>query len=195
MRNFTVPLGIVQFHRGKCRVPVYNNTDRPIHIDKSSTLGNIDMDSSFCVLRQAPVSLPGERPGNQRRPHTEATPSGRMSQGAEQLYSASHTDSSINRSRLRKDKIKKYKHLEPDDPRLNMTDREIIDQYVDLNPKDTHLPPEEIADFRQFLYKNKIAFSLHDEIGDSGEEVDFQLVKTLLFSSDHTLVQNQTKCL
>ena len=64
MRNFTVPLGIVQFHRGKCRVPVYNNTDRPIHIDKSSTLGNIDMDSSFCVLRQAPVSLPGERPGN-----------------------------------------------------------------------------------------------------------------------------------
>ena len=139
------------------------------------------MDSSFCVLRQAPVSPPGGRPGNQQSHDAVATPGGRTGQVGEQLYSASHIDRSINRSNLRKDKLRKYKHLEPDDPRLNMTDREIIDQYVDLNPKDTHLPPEEIADFRQFLYKNKIAFSLHDEIGDSGEEVDFQLVNDTPF--------------
>ena len=182
MRNFTVPTGIVQFHRGKCRVPVYNNTDRPIHIEKSSTLGNIDMDSSFCVLRQAPVYPPGGGAGTKRRPimqrrHLVVG----MNLRAEQLYSATHSGSSVDRSNLKRDKMSLYKHLEPDDPRLHMTDKEIIDQFVDLNPKDTHLPPEEIDDFRQFLYKNKTAFSLHDEIGDSGEVVDFQLVKDTPF--------------
>ena len=57
----------------------------------------------------------------------------------------------------------KFKHLEESDPRLSMTDREIIEKYVDLNPTDTQLSSEEVEEFQDFLHENKEAFSLHDE--------------------------------
>ena len=166
MCKHTVPVGIVQFHRGKCRVPVYNDTDQAVYIDKNSTVGNIDIDSSFSVLRQAPVAPPGVTADKQG-----------------QVFSLRPTEGTkgINRKHLKANNMHKFKHLEESDPRLSMTDREIIEKYVDLNPTDTQLSSEEVEEFQDFLHKNKEAFSLHDEVGDSGEVVDFKLVNDTPF--------------
>ena len=59
--------------------------------------------------------------------------------------------------------IDKYPWLDPDDERRNMTDREILEKYVDL--KNSCLNKEEKVKVMGMLFKYKEAFSLRDEIG------------------------------
>ena len=61
------------------------------------------------------------------------------------------------------DDIDPWPWLEPDDPRRNMTDREILEKYVNL--EDSDLTPEEKKELMKVLLKYKQAFSLRDEIG------------------------------
>ena len=64
----------------------------------------------------------------------------------------------INTLRKEKEEMKvNYPWLEPDDERRNMSDREILDKYVDLD-KSCLLDSD-------MLYKCKDIFSLRDEIG------------------------------
>ena len=69
---------------------------------------------------------------------------------------------------LRKDReqttpIDKYLWLDSEDERRNMTDREILEKYVDL--KNSCLNKEEKGKVIDMLFKYKEAFSLRDEIG------------------------------
>ena len=59
--------------------------------------------------------------------------------------------------------IDKYPWLDPEDERRNMTDREILEKYVDL--KNSCLNKEEKVKVMDMLFKYKEAFSLRDEIG------------------------------
>ena len=59
--------------------------------------------------------------------------------------------------------IDKYLWLDPEDERSNMTNREILEKYVDL--KDSYLNEEEIVKVMDMLFKYKEAFSPRDEIG------------------------------
>ena len=56
-----------------------------------------------------------------------------------------------------------YPWLDPDDDRRHMTDREILEKYVNLN--NSCLSKEEKIKVMDMLYKYKEAFSLRDEIG------------------------------
>ena len=68
----------------------------------------------------------------------------------------------INTLKEEKEEMKeKYRWLEPDNVRRNMSDKEIVDKYVDLNKSC-------LMDFKKkqvmgMLYKYKDAFSLRDE--------------------------------
>ena len=67
---------------------------------------------------------------------------------------------------LKKEKeemIEKYPWLEPDDERRNMSDREILDRYVDLDK--SCLADSEKKQVMDMLYKYKDTFGLRDEIG------------------------------
>ena len=57
----------------------------------------------------------------------------------------------------------KHPWLESSDARKYMSDREILDKYIDLDK--TCLTKEEKKQFMDMLYKYKDAFSLRDEIG------------------------------
>ena len=57
----------------------------------------------------------------------------------------------------------KYPWLDPEDKRRNMTDREILEKYIDLEM--SCLNKEEKVDLMDMLYKYREAFSLRDEIG------------------------------
>ena len=70
--------------------------------------------------------------------------------------------------------IDKYPWLDPEDERRNMTDREILEKYVDL--KNSHLNKEEKVKVMDMLFKYKEAFSLRDEIGTCPNiEVDIEV--------------------
>ena len=56
----------------------------------------------------------------------------------------------------------KYPWLDPEDERRNMTDREILEKYVNLN--NSCLNKEEKMKVMDMLYKCREAFSLRDEI-------------------------------
>ena len=57
----------------------------------------------------------------------------------------------------------KYPWLEDSNERKYMTDREILDKYVNLD--NSALTRRERKEVRELLYKYKDAFSLRDEIG------------------------------
>ena len=56
-----------------------------------------------------------------------------------------------------------YPWLDKDDPRRNMTDRECLENYIDLS--DSDITEKEKDKLHKVLYKYKKAFSLRDEIG------------------------------
>ena len=59
--------------------------------------------------------------------------------------------------------VHKYPWLDPEDKRRNMTDREILENYINLEV--SCLNKEEKVEVMDMLYKYKEAFSLRDEIG------------------------------
>ena len=56
-----------------------------------------------------------------------------------------------------------YPWLSSDDPRRNMSDKEILDKYIDLSKSD--LSTREKKRLMEMIYEHRPAFSLRDEIG------------------------------
>ena len=69
----------------------------------------------------------------------------------------------LKRDREQTTPIDKYPWLDPEDERRNMTDREILEKYIDL--RNSCLKKEEKVKVMDMLYKYKEAFSLRDETG------------------------------
>ena len=69
----------------------------------------------------------------------------------------------LKEEREQKSPTHKYPWLDPDDERRHMTDREILEKYINLN--NSCLNKEEKTEVMDMLYKYREAFSLRDEIG------------------------------
>ena len=69
----------------------------------------------------------------------------------------------LQKEREQKSLTDKYPWLYPDDERKHMTDREILEKYINLN--NSCLDKEEKAKVMDMLFKYREAFSLRDEIG------------------------------
>ena len=69
----------------------------------------------------------------------------------------------LKKEREQKSPTDKYPWLDPDDERKHMTDREILEKYINLN--NSCLDKEEKTKVIDMLYKYREAFSLRDEIG------------------------------
>ena len=80
--------------------------------------------------------------------------------------------------------VDKHPWLSPHDERRNMTDREILEKYIDLGA--SCLNKEERLKVMDMLYKYKEAFSLRDEIGTCPNiEVDIEVTDRSPFLLDH----------
>ena len=92
---------------------------------------------------------------------------------------------------LKKDKeqttlVDKYPWLSPDDKRRNMTDREILEKYIDSET--SCLNKEERLKVVDMLYKYKNTFSLRDEIGTCPNiEVEIEVTDRSPFLLDHIM--------
>ena len=69
----------------------------------------------------------------------------------------------LKKEREQKSPRDKYPWLDSDDDRRHMTDREILEKYINLN--NSCLSKEEKVKVMDMLFKYKEAFSLRDEIG------------------------------
>ena len=69
----------------------------------------------------------------------------------------------LKQERGQKSPTDRYPWLDPDDERRHMTDREILEKYINLN--NSCLNKEEKTKVMDMLYKYREAFSLRDEIG------------------------------
>ena len=69
----------------------------------------------------------------------------------------------LKKEREQKSLTDKYPWLDPDDERRHMTDREILEKYINLN--NSCLNKEEKTRVMDMLFKYREAFSLRDEIG------------------------------
>ena len=80
----------------------------------------------------------------------------------------------------------KYPGLDPEDERRHMTDREILEKYVNLN--NSCLNKEEKMKVMDILYKYREAFSLRDEIGTCPNiEVEIDITDKSPFFIRHTM--------
>ena len=71
--------------------------------------------------------------------------------------------STLKKEREQKSPEGKYPRLDQDDEQRLMTDKEILDRYIDLD--NSCLNKEEKREVMDMLYRYKEAFSLRDEIG------------------------------
>ena len=69
----------------------------------------------------------------------------------------------LKREREQKSLTDRYPMLDPKDERRHMTDREILEKYINLN--NSCLSKEEKTKVMDMLFKYREAFSLRDEIG------------------------------
>ena len=69
----------------------------------------------------------------------------------------------LKKEREQKSLTEKYPWLDPDDERKHMTDREILEKYINLN--NSCLDKEEKTKVMDMLFRYREAFSLRDEIG------------------------------
>ena len=69
----------------------------------------------------------------------------------------------LKKDREEKLSTDKYPWLDPEDKRRYMTDREILDKYINLN--NSCLSKEEKTKVMDMLFKYREVFSLRDKIG------------------------------
>ena len=69
----------------------------------------------------------------------------------------------LKKDREQTTSVDKHPWMDPEDERRNMTDREILEKYIDLET--SCLNKEKKSKVMEMLYKYKEAFSLRDEIG------------------------------
>ena len=92
----------------------------------------------------------------------------------------------LKKDREQTTSLDKYPWFSPDDKRRNMTDREILEKYIDLGA--SCLNREERLKVMDMLYKYKEAFSLRDEIGTCPNiEVEIEVTDKSTFLLDHIM--------
>ena len=84
------------------------------------------------------------------------------------------------RQEEKNDSKERYPWLDEDDERKYMTDKEILDKYINLN--DSCLNEKEKKQVMEMLYEYKDVFSLRDEIGMCPNiEVNIEVMDNLPF--------------
>ena len=86
----------------------------------------------------------------------------------------------------------KYPCLDNTDERKHMSDREILEKYIDLS--NTCLHEEEKEEVTDILYRYKEAFSLRDEIGTCpNNEVEINVTDKSPFLLDHIMLERKIR--
>ena len=157
----------LKFIRNKATLDITNNTRETIIFDKKTSIGILDLRSlGYYKIKQ-----------------------GVLQQNLNKYYQFEDANKiCIDFNRLiqkqrqeeRNVSEERYPWLEEDDERKYMTDKEILDKYINL--KDSCLNEKERKQVMEMLYEYKDVFSLRDEIGMCPNiEVNIEVTDNLPF--------------
>ena len=140
----------LKFIRNKATLDITNNTRETLIFDKKTSIGILDLRSlGYYKIKQ-----------------------GVLQQNLDKYYHFEEVDKICadfnrimeeKRQEERNSSKERYPWLEEDDERKYMTDKEILDKYINL--KDSCLDEKERKQVMEMLYEYKDIFSLRDEIG------------------------------
>ena len=140
----------LKFIRNKATLDIMNNTREMIIFDKKTSIGILDLRSlGYYKIKQ-----------------------GVLQQNLDKYYQFEEVDKICEdfnriveekRQEEKKDSKERYPWLDDADERKYMTDKEILDKYINL--KDSCLDEQERKQVMEMLYEYKDVFSLRDEIG------------------------------
>jgi len=153
LKKYSPTYMCIRMKRNKSMIMVCNATNKPVTISKQKHVGTVELRDLYRVMEPAIISS-----------------------GKDHIMSMSLSQSKNvpRKQSLYNEKTKKYPHLEKDDERLNMTDKQIIDKKINLD-KCTFNPANRQT-LLDTIYDKSQAFSLHDEIGTNpNHEVSFKL--------------------
>ena len=168
--QFTATNSLVKFHSGKASIVLYNPFNRAINLHKNKPIASIrfqDLANTFHPFNCNSHLQPDQAHCFRTSKVAKSPKSVKVSTPPVQDQSAMSTE------QLKASKLAKYPHLESSDPRLTMTDVEILNQDVKLD--DCVLSFKDKAKLQDLLVHYKEAFSLHSEIGNTDLTVDFEL--------------------
>ena len=140
----------LKFIRNKATLDITNNTRETIIFDKKTSIGILDLRLlGYYKIKQ-----------------------GVLQQNLNKYYQFEDANKiridfnriiEKQRQEEKNDSEERYPWLEEDDERKYMTDKEILDKYINL--KDSCLNEKERKQVMEMLYEYKDVFSLRDEIG------------------------------
>ena len=140
----------LKFRRNKAMLDIMNNTRDTIIFDKKTSIGILDLRSlGYYEIKQ-----------------------GVLQQNLNKYYQFEEVDKICadfnriieeKRQEEKSDNKERYPLLDDADERKYMTDKEILDKYINL--EDSCLDEQERKQVMEMLYKYKDVFSMRDEIG------------------------------
>ena len=140
----------LKFIRNKAMLDITNNTRETITFDKRTSIGILDLRSlGYYKIKQ-----------------------GVLQQNLDKYYQLEEVDKICEnfnrimeekRQEEKNDSEERYPWLDDTDERKYMTDKELLDKYINL--KDSCLDEKERKQVMEMLYEYKDVFSLRDEIG------------------------------
>lgn len=149
---------MVRLHRGRIDIPVTNPTQKNIQFDRDRYAASVNLSDLVNVAQP----LPAKEITNILH-HAEKVNVAINSEYNEDLLSD-----------VLQANLKKYPHLNANDPIASMTESEIFHKHINLS--DSVLNSSEKNDFHKFLSKHRDAFSLYGELSSCPNfEVDFTL--------------------
>ena len=140
----------LKFMRNKATLDITNNTKETIIFDKKMSIGILDLRSlGYYKLKQGVLQQYLNKYYQFQEANKICTDFNRIIEK--------------QRQEEKNDSEERYLWLEEDDERKYLTDKEILDKYINL--KDSCLNEKERKQVMEMLYEYKDVFSLRDEIG------------------------------
>ena len=191
LRHFAPQDIIVKLRKGHTHIPICNKSKKNIQIKSSAPIGHVNLrafgDVNFPVthitIGEKVTALHRDQTDVDQAYVTRGQVAAPRAGETTQTYGRTEKDRSdipTNRAELRKQKLMQYPFLDPNDPRLEMTNDEIIKRDIKLD--NCALSTENKNQLENILKERAGAFSLHGEIGDCPNyDVDFELTDSSPF--------------
>ena len=157
----------LKFIRNKATLDITNNTKETIIFDKRTSIGILDLRLlGYYKIKQGVLQ-------QNLNKYYQFEDANKICPDFNRLIEK-------QRQEEKNDSEEKYPWLEENDERKYMTDKEILDRYINL--KDSCLNEEQRKQVMEMLYKYKDVSSLRDEIGMcSNIEVNIEVTDNLPF--------------
>ena len=169
----------LKFIRNKAMLDITNNSRETIIFDKKTSIGVLDLRSlGYYKIKQGVLQQNLDK-------YYQFEEMNKLCANFNKLMEEKRQEEKMNSK-------ENYPWLDDTDERKYMTDKEILDKYINL--KDSCLTEQERKQVMELLYEYKDVFSLRDEIGTCPNiEVNIEVMDSLPFFIQPYLVKEEDR--